>query len=212
MRRSAAGSKQLEAAGIVFHLSARVTAVGEGALVCEKDGQASRLPCDNVLVSVGRRPVTEGYGLETLSVALERGAIATDERLRTSVPGVWAAGDVNGRSMLAHTAYREAEVAVSDMLGRRDTMRYDAIPAVIYTKPEVACVGVTPLEAADAEVIDLPFQYSGRYVAEVERATGWRGCSSSARPAGSSERTCMEATPRRSSGARRPSSRGIQGR
>lgn len=164
--------KQLEAAGIVFHLSARVTAVGEGALVFEKDGQASRLPCDNVLVSVGRRPVTEGYGLETLSVALERGAIATDERLRTSVPGVWAAGDVNGRSMLAHTAYREAEVAVSDMLGRRDTMRYDAIPAVIYTKPEVACVGVTPLEAADAEVIDLPFQYSGRYVAEVERGDG----------------------------------------
>ncbi|NLG37521.1 MAG: dihydrolipoyl dehydrogenase, partial [Clostridiales bacterium] len=62
------------------------------------------------------------------------------------------------------------------MLGRRDTMRYGAIPAVIYTKPEVACVGVTPSEAAsgesDAEIVDLPFQYSGRYVAEVERGDG----------------------------------------
>lgn len=168
--------KQLEASGVVFHLSAKVTGVEKDAVVFEKDGQTRRVDCDKVLLSIGRRAVTAGFGLETLSVALERGAVVTDERMRTSVAGVWAAGDVNGRSMLAHTAYREAEVAVNDMLGRRDVMRYDAIPAVIYTKPEVAGVGPTAAQAKaqglEVEVVELPLQYAGRYVAEVERGDG----------------------------------------
>lgn len=168
--------KQLEKDGVAFHLSARVTAVEKDAVVFEKDGQSRRIACDRALLSVGRRAVTAGYGLETLGVALDRGAVATDARMRTSTAGVWAAGDVNGKSMLAHTAYREAEVAVCDMLGRRDVMRYDAIPAVIYTKPEAAGVGLTAAQAReaglDAECVDLPFQYSGRYVAEVERGDG----------------------------------------
>ena len=70
----------------------------------------------------------------------ERGAIVTDEHMKTNQPEVYAAGDVYGKSMLAHTAYREAEVAVNNMLGKKDVMKYNAIPGVIYTNPEVAGV------------------------------------------------------------------------
>jgi dihydrolipoamide dehydrogenase len=96
--------------------------------------------------------------------------------MRTNIPGVYAAGDVNGMSMLAHTAYREAEVAVNHMTGKKDRMRYQAVPSVIYTNPEVACVGET-LESAnqkglDAEAVTLTMKYSGRYVAENEDGDG----------------------------------------
>lgn len=92
------------------------------------------------------------------------------------MPGIWAAGDVNGRSMLAHTAYREGEACINDMMGRRDAVDYRAIPAVIYTKPEVGTVGET-LESAkklgiNASEHTLSLRYSGRYVAEVEGGDG----------------------------------------
>ena len=96
--------------------------------------------------------------------------------MRTSFPGVYAAGDVTGFSMLAHTASREAEVAVNDILSIVDSMRYDAIPGVVYTNPEVAGVGITEEEAArkglDVKVLRLPMAYSGRFVAENERGEG----------------------------------------
>ena len=96
--------------------------------------------------------------------------------MRTSVPGVYAAGDVTGFSMLAHTASREAEVAVNDMLSIVDSMHYDAIPGVVYTNPEVAGVGITEEEAArkglEVKVLKLPMAYSGRFVAENERGEG----------------------------------------
>ncbi len=128
------------------------------------------------LVSVGRKPSTAGLGLEKLSVDQERGVIVTDERMKTSVPGVYTAGDVNGKSMLAHTAYREAEVAVNNILGKKDIMEYGAIPSVIYTNPEAAGIGET-LETAKQKGIDaretkLPMQYSGRFMAENEGGEG----------------------------------------
>jgi dihydrolipoamide dehydrogenase len=92
------------------------------------------------------------------------------------VPGVYAAGDVNGKSMLAHTAYRESEVAVNNMLGKKDIMRYNAIASVIYTNPEVAGVGETEATAKEKgieyEVAKLPMMYSGRYMAENEGGDG----------------------------------------
>ena len=129
-----------------------------------------------VLVSVGRRAVINGFGLETLGVLTERGAIVTDEQMKTNVTGVFAAGDVNGKSMLAHTAYREAEVAVNTMLGKKDYMDYGAIPSVIYTNPEAASVGETE-ESAKAKGLDctvkkLPMNYSGRFMAENEGGRG----------------------------------------
>lgn len=177
---SAILQKELEKKGVKFILGAGVTSVsgkyGSGSVEYSKDGKTATVDCDAVLVSTGRRARTKDIGLETVGVAVVRGAIVTDEKGRTSVPGIWAAGDVNGRSMLAHTAYREGEVAVSDMLGVADRVDYRAIPSVIYTKPEVGCVGET-LESAKAQGIDaaehtLSLRYSGRYVAETEGGSG----------------------------------------
>lgn len=162
--------KALEKSGVKFNLSCKVTRFEADKVVFEKDGKEHSVAADRVLVSIGRKAFTEGIGLENIGVALERGAIITDDKGRTNVGGVFAAGDVNGKSMLAHTAYREAELCVNTMLGREDRMNYDAIPAVIYTHPEVAGVGLT-VEAAKqkgiaVDVVELPLRYSGRYIAE----------------------------------------------
>lgn len=166
--------------GVKFLLGAKVTAVngkpGDGTVTCEIAGKEEKIPADLVLVSVGRRARTAGIGLETVGVQLERGAIVTDEYSRTSVPGIWAAGDVNGKSMLAHTAYREGEVAVNNMLGKKDRVDYRAIPAAIYTNPEVASVGETVESAAKAGLKatehTISLRYSGRYIAENEGGDG----------------------------------------
>lgn len=175
---SAILQKNLEKKGIRFLLGAKVTSVSSDrkTVTCEADGKSVTIDCDAVLVSTGRRARTAGIGLEKAGVLLDRGAVVCDDRGRTSVPGIWAAGDVNGRSMLAHTAYREGEVAVSDMLGIADRVDYLAIPAVIYTKPEVGTVGDTVESAANRGVQatehTVSLRYSGRYVAEVEGGDG----------------------------------------
>ncbi len=166
--------------GVKFLLGAKVTAVngkpGNGTVTCEIAGKAEEIPADLVLISVGRRARTAGIGLETVGVQTERGAIVTDEYSHTSVPGIWAAGDVNGKSMLAHTAYREGEVAVNNMLGKKDRVDYRAIPAVIYTNPEVASVGesVESAERAGIKATEhtVSLRYSGRYIAENEGGDG----------------------------------------
>ena len=105
--------------GMEFCLGAKVEAVtGAGVVYSDAAGQHTAL-CDRVLLSAGRRADVTGLGTEAIGLALERGAVVTDARMRTNVPGVWAIGDCNGKLMLAHTAYREAEVAVNDMLGKR---------------------------------------------------------------------------------------------
>ena len=96
--------------------------------------------------------------------------------MRTNIPNVYAAGDVTGFSMLAHTASREGEVVVNNLTGRPDTMRYNAIPGVVYTNPEVAGAGLTE-ETAQKEgiayrIASLPMAYSGRFVAENEAGAG----------------------------------------
>ena len=169
--------KNYEKKGVKFMLGCKVTAVENNAVVYENaKGETLSAPADKVLCSIGRRAVTQGFGLEKLNVELDRGAVVTDERMKTNVAGVYAAGDVNGKVMLAHTAYREGEVAVNNILGKRDTMRYNAIPSVIYTNPETACVGYTLEQAKDkgfdADCKTLSMKYSGRYVAENEGGDG----------------------------------------
>ena len=83
-------------------------------------------------MSVGRRANSKVEGLSEMGVQIERGAIVTDDHMRTNVPGVYAIGDVNGKAMLAHVGYREGEVAVNDILGRRDAMSYDAVCGVAF--------------------------------------------------------------------------------
>ena len=150
--------KNYKRKGVGFLLGAKVTAVGDGAVTCEYNGKTESLPADCVLCAVGRRPNTSGIGLESIGVLTERGAVVTDERGRTNVP------------------YREGEVAVNDMLGKKDAVNYMSIPSVIYTNPEVASVGETDesvrAKGIEAETRSLTLRYSGRYVAENEGGDG----------------------------------------
>jgi dihydrolipoamide dehydrogenase len=168
--------KNLEKKGIRFLMGCKVTGLKNNTVIAEDKTGAKEIESDIVLLSAGRKASAEGLGLENIGVVTERGAIATDEQMKTNVPGVFAAGDVNGKSMLAHTAYREAEVAVNIMLGRRDSMSYRAIPGVIYTSPEVAAVGETEISAKqkglDISVKTASMRFSGRYVAENEGGDG----------------------------------------
>ena len=169
--------------GVEFHLSCKVVAVeGNDVVYEDPEGNTCRATGDKILVSVGRRANFQGLGLENIGVGLALNpagrpyGIKVDERMRTNVPGVYAAGDVTGFSMLAHTASREAEVAVNDILGKEDSMHYNAVPGVVYTNPEVAGTGLTEAEAVakglDVAVLKLPMAYAGRFVAENERGEG----------------------------------------
>lgn len=162
--------------GVTFNLGCKVVAVEGNTVVFEDpQGETQRVSGDKILVSVGRRANVKGVGLENIGVVVERG-VKVDDHMRTNVPGVYAAGDVTGFSLLAHTASREAEVAVNNILGIDDTMSYDAIPGVVYTNPEVAGVGMTEENAAasglDYAVVNLPMQFSGRFVAENDGGDG----------------------------------------
>lgn len=168
--------KNYEKKGVRFLLSTKVTSFDKNVVHCEKDGGELAVEADVALISIGRRANGAKIGLETIGVATERGAVITDAHMRTNVAGVYAAGDVNGRSMLAHTAYREAEVAVNDLRGIPDEMRYDAIPSVIYTNPELASAGETEYTARakemDVSAVAIPMRFSGRYLAENEGGNG----------------------------------------
>ena len=166
-----------EKKGVKFLLQTKAVAVKGGTLTIENASGKSEITADKILVAVGRRANTADMGFETIGLYMERGAVKTDDEMKTNVADVYAAGDVNGKSMLAHTAYREAEVAVNVMTGEKDRMEYNAIPAVIYTNPEVSSVGETE-ETAKAKglkykVVKLPLQFAGRYIAENEGGNGF---------------------------------------
>jgi dihydrolipoamide dehydrogenase len=163
--------------GIKFHLSCKVTEIkGNEVIYTDPDGVQASAQGEKILMSVGRRAVTKGFGLENLGVELERNAVKVDSRMRTNVPNVYAAGDVTGFSMLAHTASREGEVVVNNLTGRPDMMRYNAIPGIVYTNPEVAGVGLTEEqvreEGIEYRIAKLPMAYAGRFVAENEGGSG----------------------------------------
>ena len=168
--------KDYASRGVEFILGARVTSIKNKTVTYEKDGKVVEIPADYALVSIGRRARTQGIGLENIGLKLERGAIVTNEQGKTNVPGVWAAGDVNGKSMLAHTAYREGEVCINNILGKKDKVNYNSIPSVIYTNPEVASVGETEESAKeknlDVNIQTVTLKYSGRYIAENEHGYG----------------------------------------
>ena len=136
--------------GMEFCLGAKVEAVTAAGVVYSDAAGQHTAPCDRVLLSAGRRADVTGLGTEAIGLALERGAVVTDARMRTNVPGVWAIGDCNGKLMLAHTAYREAEVA---------------------------CVGETEQSAKekglDVQVVKAPMALSGRYLAENPKGDGF---------------------------------------
>lgn len=173
--------KEYEKKGIQFLLGRQVDSVtqteeGFHVLYHNEEEQTSILT-EQVMVCAGRRPTTEGFGLENLNLTTgEKRRITVDQYMQSSVPGVYVCGDLNGTSMLAHTAVKEAEIAVAHIAGKNEAMCYNAVPGVVYTNPEVASVGMTE-ERLQAEnipykALQLPLSYSGRFVAENEGYIG----------------------------------------
>lgn len=162
--------------GINFYMNSKVTEVGKSGITIEKNGKQSVIEADKILVSAGRKANLGQVGLDKLSIELLRNGVKVDEHMLTSHPRVYACGDITGRSMLAHTAIRESEVAINHILGMEDRMDYDCVPGVVYTNPELAGVGKTEEELAMAgipyHVQKLPMAYSGRFVAENETGSG----------------------------------------
>jgi dihydrolipoamide dehydrogenase len=168
---------------IKWRLGCKVESIDSGAggaavvKYTTKDGEAQSVEADLVLMAVGRRPNISGFGADKVGLDASPKGVVVDEHMATNVPGIWAAGDVTGRSLLAHSAYRMAEVAVNHILASLDgqahgteRMRYDAIPWAVYSIPEAAGVGMTEQEAAAKGIAvkkaQLPLRLSGRFAAE----------------------------------------------
>jgi dihydrolipoamide dehydrogenase len=166
----------LQKKGINFILNARVVEIKNGAVIYEREGKTEELYCDKVLMSVGRSANVSGLGLEEAGVLFSRDGIETNEFCETNVEGIYAIGDVNGKVMLAHTAYREADVCVHRILGVDDAVDYANIPSVIYTNPEIASTGETEKSAGEKgyeyETVKVSMRHSGRYLAENEGGDG----------------------------------------
>lgn len=167
----------LKKLGVAFNLSCKVTRIEGSTLVfTDPDGKEQQVTGTYILNSTGRSPVLKGVGLEECGVVFDRRGIKTDEFGKTNVPGIWACGDVTGRCLLAHAATREGIVAVNNMFGKPDRMRYCAIPSVVYTHPEVAQVGATEAELKEKGVAYrkavMPMAIAGRFIVENAGKTG----------------------------------------
>jgi dihydrolipoamide dehydrogenase len=148
-------ARRLEAAlkrkGIAILTSARVAAVERGAAGVEVKLEGGKtLAADRVLVGIGRRPNTEGLGLEQAGVKFDRRGIPTDARLATNVAGIFAVGDVTGKYLLAHVATAQGIVAAENACGMSSEIEYGSVPRCVYTDPEFAAVGMSEAEAAEA--------------------------------------------------------------
>lgn len=164
--------------GMKFILNSKVLEITDKVVIYEKeDGTKEEVAYDKVLVSVGRKPNTDDLGLENIEgLNVEHGFVRTDDKLETNVKNVFAIGDVNGVSMLAHTAYREGEIIVENLLGGNSVMNYDYVPSVLYGKLEMAEIGINEdrakAENLDVTVKKLPFMFSGRFAIEVPKFSG----------------------------------------
>jgi dihydrolipoamide dehydrogenase len=155
--------------GVHLHLGCSVqglNAGGNAVRIRNAQGEESELPAERVLVAVGRRPRTEGFGLESLRLDMNGRAVKIDDQCRTSMRDVWAIGDVTGEPMLAHRGMAQGEMVAEIIAGKRRHFTPAAIPAVCFTDPEVVAVGHTPQEATKAGLDCIhalfPFAANGR--------------------------------------------------
>jgi len=157
--------------GVTVHLRSKVTgSSGKGkklALDYETaEGKVERIPCDKILVTVGRRPNTQGWGLEQMGVDLSGPFVKIDQQCRTAMKNVWAIGDLTGEPMLAHRASAQGELVAEIIAGRQRVFEPACIPAVCFTEPEIVSVGLSPEQARAAgytvKVGMFPYAASGR--------------------------------------------------
>jgi dihydrolipoamide dehydrogenase len=172
-------AKQFGKRGIALQLGKQCSKVeDDGSKLTVHFGEGETVEADLMLVSVGRGPVVEGLGLEEIGVELDkRKGIATDERRRTTVPHIYAVGDCAGYWQLAHTAFREGEVAAENACGHEATIGEPAVPRPIYTDPEIAGVGLTEAQARERHGDDVavgvfPWVANARAVMQAE-TVGW---------------------------------------
>ena len=167
---SGVAQRRMEKDGVTFRLGARVGRVENNTVYYEYNGQEESIAADGVLMAVGRAPYTEGLNAQAAGLLLERGAIPTDPTLCSNIPHIYAIGDVNGRSMLAHTASHEGLVALKNIYGERTEMDYHCIPSCIYLDPEIASIGLTEKQAreqyADVRVGKFPLAANGKSLVE----------------------------------------------
>lgn len=162
---------------VTFHLGSRVTGIEDGTVVyTDAKGEAVRVEADLILMAVGRRPLVEGWGAAEAGLEHSGKGVVVDDTMRTNLPNVWAVGDVTGRSLLAHAAYRMGEIAAAHIIdtaaatrnGQR--LRTDTIPWAVYSMPEAAGVGLTEAQAVarghQVATATVPLAVSGRFVAE----------------------------------------------
>ncbi|MEC9124168.1 MAG: dihydrolipoyl dehydrogenase, partial [Verrucomicrobiota bacterium] len=168
---------ELAKKGVNFKLDTKVESIDEKSVNFANAEGSNSLDGDLVLVATGRAPNVKGLGLEELGLDFDsRGGVRVDDRGATNIPGLWAAGDVTGQAWLAHAASRMAEVVVHNLTGRPDRMRFDKMPAVVYTSPEVAVVGLTKEEAETqglkVKTGRIPMAINARYLAENPDESG----------------------------------------
>lgn len=156
-------AKALQKEGVAVNLACKAQSFANGRLVVvdEKGGQRE-LAADKVLVTVGRRPRTEGYGLESMGVDVERGFVVVDDQCRTSMKGVWAIGDLVGEPMLAHKASAQGEIVAESIAGHRRRFAPRAIPAICFTDPEIVTVGVSEAGSDAFKSTTFPLSANGR--------------------------------------------------
>lgn len=169
----------LKKAGVTVHLNAKAKGVvreGNASALSYEDaqGQTHSVPADKILVAVGRKPTTEGWGLEAMGLDRNGPFVKVDEQCRTGMRGVYAIGDLVGEPMLAHKATAQGEMVAEIIAGHKRAFDHRAIAAVCFTEPEIVGVGLSPDEARDAgeEVIvgKFPFAASGRALAMASGA------------------------------------------
>ncbi|RST87137.1 dihydrolipoyl dehydrogenase [Aquibium carbonis] len=172
-------ARRLEKLGIEVRTGARADryAASSGTLAfLDAAGESRTIDADKVLVTVGRRPATHGWGLEELDLTMEGRAIAIDEHCRTSMRGVYAIGDVTGEPMLAHRAMAQGEMVAEIAAGHRRAWDSRAIPAICFTDPEIVSVGLSPADAEkaglDTRTGTFPLQANGRAMT-LERDDGF---------------------------------------
>ena len=164
--------KVLEKQGVEFYMQSAVKSIANGCVTFERKGKEQSIEADKVLVAVGRKPNVEGFALENTSIKYNARGIEVDDDMLTNVPGVYAIGDVNARMMLAHAATMQGLHVVNTIVGVKDDIRFDIMPAAIFTNPEAACVGKTEeqlkADGVDIEVRKKNYRTNGRALAMEE--------------------------------------------
>lgn len=157
-------AKWLKANGVTVHLSARAKGEDASGLVVEMaDGTTQTLPADKILVTVGRKPSTEGWGRENMAIDMDGKFVKVDDQCRTSMKNVWAVGDLVGEPMLEHKAATQGEMVAEIIAGRKRRFAPASIPAVCFTEPEIVSAGLLPSEAGDKAIVAVfPFAANGR--------------------------------------------------